>query len=196
MSLPRTTIFSLFTRDFRYIFFQNLITKTAHSFFYNSSKEPDIILIALDDASLDHQQLKWPWHRSRFAWIIEKIGALDSSVIALDIAFIGKNSLPLACPKNISGDKRLKKMEDLSIAYYLRFSVIDKPGVFSGLSSVLAENGISIASVSQEERKEGETVPVIILTHRASEGSMRKAISRIDEMENVTDKTVAIRIEE
>ncbi|MFH1305382.1 MAG: homoserine dehydrogenase [Candidatus Omnitrophota bacterium] len=120
----------------------------------------------------------------------------DIVEIARHIAFIGKNSPPLAYPKNISGDKRLKKMEDLLVSYYLRFSVIDKPGVLSGLSSVLAENGISIASVSQEERKEGETVPVIILTHRASEGSMRKAISRIDEMENVTDKTVAIRIEE
>ena len=87
-------------------------------------------------------------------------------------------------------------IEVLSFAYYLRFSVIDRSGVLSEISSILAKNNISIANVSQEERKEGETVPVIILTHRAEEGKMRKAISKIDALDFITDKTVAIRMEE
>jgi len=94
------------------------------------------------------------------------------------------------------GEKDISKMEDLEIPYYLRFSVIDQPGVLAGISSVLAENNISIASVAQAERKEGEIVPVVILTHVAKEGSMREAISKIDEMDYVKDKTVVIRIEE
>jgi len=104
--------------------------------------------------------------------------------------------------ENLSGssvytDGSVKILDDkeLVIPYYLRFSVIDKPGVLSGISSVLAENDISIASMSQEERKAGKKVPVIMLTHKAREGSMRKAIDQIDKMDFVTDKTVAIRIE-
>ncbi|MDP8258085.1 MAG: homoserine dehydrogenase [Candidatus Aadella gelida] len=95
-----------------------------------------------------------------------------------------------------SKNVKIKRIEDLLISYYLRFSAIDKPGVLAGISSVLAKNDISIANVSQDERKEGETVPVVILTHKAKEGNMRKAISEIDKMDWISDETVVIRIEE
>jgi homoserine dehydrogenase len=91
---------------------------------------------------------------------------------------------------------RAGKMEDMKLAYYMRFSVTDKPGVLAGISGILSENNISIANVSQEERNEGETVPVVILTHKAKEGDMRTAISKIDSMDYVSAKTVVIRIED
>ena len=106
-----------------YIFFQNLITKTAHSFFYNNSKEPDIILIALDDASLDYQQLKWPWRRSSFVWIIEKIDALDPSVIALDIAFMGESGYGIE--DDIALSAALKKTGSVVLASYISKDGID-----------------------------------------------------------------------
>ena len=87
-------------------------------------------------------------------------------------------------------------MEELSISYYLRFSAIDKPGVLAEIASVLSDNNISIANVVQEERNEGEIVPVVILTHKAKEGSMRKAIIEIDKKDCIKKKTVVIRIEE
>jgi homoserine dehydrogenase len=115
---------------------------------------------------------------------------------AKHVAFFGNNN---PSPYNLNyagGADRVSRVEDLSISYYLRFSVIDKPGVLAEISSILAENNISIASVSQEERKEGETVPVIILTHKAEEGKLRNAISKIDTLDFITDKTVIIRREE
>ncbi|MFH1837734.1 MAG: homoserine dehydrogenase [Candidatus Omnitrophota bacterium] len=93
-------------------------------------------------------------------------------------------------------EKKVRRIEELVIPYYLRFSVIDKPGVLAGISSVLAKNNISIANVSQEERNEGETVPVVILTHKAKEGDMKKAISEINALEYISCETVVIRIEE
>jgi homoserine dehydrogenase len=117
--------------------------------------------------------------------------------IARHVAYFGKsNPMPYKLNYASGTSKGVRAMEDLAISYYLRFSVIDKPGVLAGISSVLAENNISIASVSQEERNIGETVPVIILTHKAEEGRMRKAIGKIDKLEFVTDKTVVIRMEE
>ncbi|MBD3425821.1 MAG: homoserine dehydrogenase [Candidatus Omnitrophica bacterium] len=116
--------------------------------------------------------------------------------IARHLSYFGRdNSEPFALDY-ASGKKKVKAMDELAISYYLRFSVIDKPGVLAGISSVLAEHQISIASVSQEERNQGETVPVIIQTHRAEEGRMKKAISKINGMDFVTDRTVVIRIEE
>jgi homoserine dehydrogenase len=116
--------------------------------------------------------------------------------IAQRIAYCGRDN---NMPNGMIGDpgrKTLLPMEELEMSYYLRFSVIDKPGVLSGISSVLAGNGISIASVSQEERNEGVTVPLIILTHTAREGRLREAVDRIDEQEYITKKTVVIRREE
>jgi len=85
-------------------------------------------------------------------------------------------------------------MERVNMPYYLRFSVIDQTGVLAGISNILSRHNISIATMSQEERKEGESVPVIMLTHNANEGEMKKAISEIDKMDFVADKTVMIRI--
>ncbi len=115
--------------------------------------------------------------------------------IAKHVAFYGSEN-PMPYNLDYSKDNpRLSKMDNLTMSFYLRFSVIDKPGVLAGISSVLAENDISIASVAQEERAEGQAVPVIILTHKAEEGNMRKAIGHIDTQDYVTDNTVVIRME-
>ncbi len=120
----------------------------------------------------------------------------DLAGIASRISFWKKD--PAAVSAGIYKFKKLssRKMEDIELAYYLRFSVIDKPGVLAGISGVLSEYGISIANVAQEERNEGETVPVVIITHKAREGDMRKAISKIDSLDYVTSGTVVIRIED
>ena len=119
----------------------------------------------------------------------------DIVEIARHIVLAGDNP-PSYKLDYVSGDRQISRIEDLSIAFYLRFSVLDKPGVLAGISSILAGNNISIANVSQEERNVGGAVPVIILTHKAKEGDMREAISRINEQDYVTDKTVVIRMEE
>lgn len=119
----------------------------------------------------------------------------DIVEIAKHVAFFEKEKAVSYNPLYAPGSIKIIDEEELIISYYLRFSVIDKPGVLASLSSVLAENEISIASVSQEERKKGQSVPVIMLTHKAREGNMRKAIAKIDGMDFVTDKTVVIRIE-
>jgi homoserine dehydrogenase len=53
-------------------------------------------------------------------------------------------------------------------ALYLRFDVVDQPGVLARVSGVLAEHGVSIESVVQ--RAEGGRARLIILTHPAPEG--------------------------
>ncbi len=120
----------------------------------------------------------------------------DLVEIATRMMSQGKEKAALPDVDYTSKKLKARKMEDMRLAYYLRFSVIDQPGVLAGISGILSENNISIANVAQEERNEGETVPVIILTHRAKEGDMRKAIQTIDSMKYVTAKTVVIRIED
>ncbi|MAT65327.1 MAG: homoserine dehydrogenase, partial [Gammaproteobacteria bacterium] len=81
-------------------------------------------------------------------------------------------------------------------AYYLRLCAQDKPGVLSDVTRILAEREISIEAILQKEPVEGATrVPVIILTHRVTEGAMNEAIAAIEALEHIEDKVTRIRLE-
>ncbi len=94
------------------------------------------------------------------------------------------------------GRLRLVPVEDLHGRYYMRFSAIDQPGVLAGIAGVLGGQGISIASVVQKGRGQGESVPIVMLTHEAQEKAVLAALERIDAMDAVTDETILIRIVE
>ena len=123
-----------------------------------------------------------------------------SSVVS-DIVEIARNIEDGKKPRSIfklefdSGVKKVRDIDDLTTRYYLRFSAIDRPGVLAGISSVLAQNKISIATVTQKERKKGQPVPIVMLTHGANEGKMNKALARIGKLPFIKKKTVKIRIE-
>lgn len=90
---------------------------------------------------------------------------------------------------------RIKKMEDIESMYYFRFSALDKPGVLSKISGILGNYNISIASVIQKGRRIGGSVPLVVLTHRAKERDVLRAIGEIDNLPVVSDKTLFIRVE-
>ena len=75
--------------------------------------------------------------------------------------------------------------------------VPDRPGVLSQISGVLGSHEISIASVLQRERQEGHTVPVVIMTHRASERSIQTALRDINRMASIiSEPTTLVRVED
>ena len=78
---------------------------------------------------------------------------------------------------------------------YLRFTVIDRPGVIAVLSRCLADQAVSIESMLQRSRSPGEAVPVVMITHEAREASMTKALQAIVAAGVVTEQPVMIRME-
>ncbi len=87
--------------------------------------------------------------------------------------------------------------------YYLRFNVPDKTGVLASISRVFADCNISIASVLQKEKvckiagKEGEQIiPLVILTHKAYEEDIKRALYDIERLPVVEGKPILIRVEE
>jgi homoserine dehydrogenase len=92
---------------------------------------------------------------------------------------------------------RVAPIEGVESKFYLRFSVLDHPGVLSYITGVLGKNQVSIATCHQRGRSERGAVPVIIITHRAREGSVRKALAEANAAKRIVKRdTVAIRIEE
>jgi homoserine dehydrogenase len=84
---------------------------------------------------------------------------------------------------------------DVRSEYYLRFQVVDKPGVLSKIAGALGSHSISISSVIQKGRKEESAVPIVIVTHHARESDMRAALTETDRLPVVLDRTRMIRIE-
>lgn len=91
---------------------------------------------------------------------------------------------------------RIKPIDSIVSRFYLRFTVLDRPGVFASIAGCLGQEGISLASVIQKEGFSEKGVPVIILTHGVVEKSLRAAVSRIESMDFVTDRTKVIRVED
>jgi len=92
--------------------------------------------------------------------------------------------------------KRLRKIDEFESRYYIRFMAVDKPGVLAKISGILSKTGISIASVTQKERRKAQVVPIVMVIHEAKEKNLRAALAAIDRLEAIKESSVAIRIEE
>jgi homoserine dehydrogenase len=104
---------------------------------------------------------------------------------------------PLSYPHGGLRDHPLVALGELPVRCYLRFTAVDRPGVLSHIAGALGEEGIGIESVLQPGRGDvGESVPVLVFTHPASEAAVRRALQRIDGLPDVTAPTRLIRIED
>jgi len=91
--------------------------------------------------------------------------------------------------------RQIKSIEEIKTKYYFRVSAEDTPGVLSKISGILGKHQISIKSVHQKGRDLVGAVPIVMITHEAKEAAVRMALSEIDQLDVVKDKTVLIRIE-
>lgn len=100
---------------------------------------------------------------------------------------------------NIYGPKdtevrEIKNIEDICSKYYLRLTVLDKPGVLHAVSGILTKYDISLESVNQRRKNEGREVPIFMVTHDALEKNIRSAVKEIDELDLVKEDTLFIRV--
>ncbi len=122
--------------------------------------------------------------------------AVVSDVV--DVA-LGRAKLTFDSIKTLSGICEKTSVLDISMIktrYYLRYSVIDKPGVLAKITGILGNHDISIASVIQQEARENKLVPLVMMTHLAEEGNLQKAILEINNLDVVKGKTKFLRVEE
>ena len=64
--------------------------------------------------------------------------------------------------------------------YYLRISAADTPGVLATVAKCFAKENISIATMLQKGAVEDKHVPLIFVTHAASEQAMQAALAALD----------------
>jgi homoserine dehydrogenase len=80
-------------------------------------------------------------------------------------------------------------------AYYVRFMVLDRPGVFAEIAAALRDHSVSMESILQHSRAPGERVPVVLTTHEAEEGAMQATLQAIRDSGALVEPPTMIRIE-
>jgi homoserine dehydrogenase len=90
---------------------------------------------------------------------------------------------------------KIKPLANTISKYYFRVGLLDEPGGIAAIAKVFAEQKISIAACEQKEIS-GEIVPVVFVTHKATQGQMDIAVKKCNSLACVKDKVVLIRIED
>jgi len=126
------------------------------------------------------------------------------SAVVSDLVEIGRNVLTQASGRRVPllsfqewaiEEIPMKKMDDVVMPFYMRFSALDRPRVLSKISGILGKNEISISAVIQKGRQVNGAVPIVMMTHEAQEKNVHRALREISQLGVILGKTVYIRVE-
>lgn len=125
-------------------------------------------------------------------------GGPTASAVVADIIDIARgHRVPLfGIPADKLSDMPTRTMDRHQGAYYVRFNVVDRSGVFAEIAGALRDNDVSMESVLQRSRDPGQIVPVVMTLHETEELAMRRAVDQITKIGAVVETPVVIRIEQ
>ncbi|WP_370301515.1 homoserine dehydrogenase [Pseudooceanicola sp.] len=86
-------------------------------------------------------------------------------------------------------------LSGLPAPYYLRMSLMDKPGALAKIAAILGNSGISIDRMRQYGHSEA-TAPVLIVTHNTTRAALDEAIAAMTGTDVMASLPVALRIEQ
>jgi homoserine dehydrogenase len=117
----------------------------------------------------------------------------DVADAALDL----KNGTKARVPPFVAHAKAgcVMPMDEIVSQYYVRLSVVDRPGVLAKIAAIFAGAKIGISSVIQPEGLVGESVPLILMLHDAPNSAMRRALAKIAKLPVVKARPVMMRVE-
>ena len=133
--------------------------------------------------------------------IIQGEGAGPSattSALISDISSVLRGNIKF--PFSLS-EKERKKMNFSNISKrffsaYLRFDVLDKPGILSDITSVFSKNKVSIKRLVQDPDKIKKSSSIIIITHVSKDEHLRKILKLISRKIYIKKKPKLIRIDQ
>ncbi len=88
----------------------------------------------------------------------------------------------LASPRHIRG------------CYYLRLTVVDRPGVLARVASVMARAQVSIASVLQSPSSRPGAASLVLTTHDSDEHSLGATLRAIGRLDSILERPLLLRI--
>ena len=90
-------------------------------------------------------------------------------------------------------DRPIRPIEAMQGQYYVCLHVADRPGVLAQVAGAFGSNDVSIKSVWQEGT--GEEALLVLITHRANEGDLRRTMDELRGLDAVTEVRSVMRVE-
>ncbi len=119
-----------------------------------------------------------------------------TSALVSDISSILRGNIKF--PFSISSKERKRlRYKDISERFfsaYLRFEVLDKPGVLSNITNIFSKNKVSIKRLIQNPNKSKKFSSIIIITHNSKDKFLNKIIKKIQKKPYIIKKPKLIRI--
>ena len=127
-------------------------------------------------------------------------GPATASSVCADIIDVARHSNgtgpAMGLPANQLSAQPLIPSGEIASEWYVRLTVVDRPGVMSDITQVLADRGISIESLVQKAPEAGQSeVPIVLLTHMAAESVITDAVEEITAFEEVRAEVALLRVE-
>ncbi len=124
--------------------------------------------------------------------------AATTSALISDISSILRGNIKFPFALSNKERKRLKfdSIENRTFSAYLRFEVIDKPGVLSNITSIFSRNNISIKRLVQNPNKNKKNSSIIIVTHKSKNISLNKILNEVTKKKFIKRKPILIRIDD
>lgn len=97
---------------------------------------------------------------------------------------------------NIENELKLRDTNEAVSKYYVRLSVTDKTGMLAFIAEKFAANGVSVESMIQLPKKDGEEniVSLIFITHDIVEKNLKQAIFQIGENSDIKlDNSICLK---
>jgi homoserine dehydrogenase len=122
-----------------------------------------------------------------------------ASAVASDIVDVARG---LVLPPFLRPVAQLKPFNRASLSghygsYYLRLSVLDRPGAMASIAKRMGDRGVSLESIVQKKPGSADAAAsVVLITHETTEESIRKALDAIEADGEVAARPQMIRIEE
>ena len=121
-----------------------------------------------------------------------------TSALISDISSILRGNIKF--PFSISSMERkklkFKTINERFFSAYLRFEVMDKPGVLSNITSIFSKNKVSIKRLVQNPNKIKKNSSIIIITHKSKNKSLNKILKEISKKNFIKKKPKLIRIDD
>ena len=120
-----------------------------------------------------------------------------TSALVSDISSILRGNIKF--PFSLS-EKERKKLNFTNItnrffSAYLRFEVLDKPGILSNITNIFSKNKVSIKRLVQDPNKGKKFSSITIITHSSKDQFLRKIIKEISKKHYIKKKPKLIRID-
>lgn len=105
---------------------------------------------------------------------------------------LGVNGHHIFLPKN---EKKCKSPDSMKNQFFFRMHVLDQPGAFSKITSLLNEHGISLKKIIQEPIPNRHIAEVVIITHTVEEKIFELTYQQLKDLDVVMDVKNYYRVE-